>query len=217
MHSDYPCFSLSLPRPCQRPLLLSTNLLPKSLPFILPPTESNQGHPCDHGFETIHWRPLSSSVGTQQKTLTAPSQTVFIAGSSTWRARVPPLPHAHLTADRVSLLKAQAAAVRSWLQWLSHWKVALGRPPLSSGSEVFSCVLVIACYIVWLYLNSSLTALLFDDWLCSSWMFSPSSISPLVTQGSSYLVAVGAEFNETGKVDICIMFNPPTQEHNLFI
>lgn len=113
MHSDYPCFSLSLPRPCQRPLLLSTNLLPKSLPFILPPTESNQGHPCDHGFETIHWRPLSSSVGTQQKTLTAPSQTVFIAGSSTWRARVPPLPHAHLTADRVSLLEAQAAAVRS--------------------------------------------------------------------------------------------------------
>lgn len=48
-------------------------------------------------------------------------------------------------------------------------------------------------------------------------MFSPSSISPLVTQGSSYLVAVGAEFNETGNVDICIMFNPPTQEHNLFI
>lgn len=30
-------------------------------------------------------------------------------------------------------------------------------------------------------------------------------------------MAVGAEFNETGKVDICIMFNPPTQEHNLFI
>lgn len=69
MHSDYTNSSfISLP-PCQPPLLSTDPFLVFS-PFIFSPAECDQGHQCEHGFGTIPWRPVSSSVGLQQKILT---------------------------------------------------------------------------------------------------------------------------------------------------
>lgn len=94
---------------------------------------------------------MSSSVGTQQKILTpTPPPNLFIANSSTRKTGTPLSPrHAHLTVDKASLAEAQAASVSSGLRWLSHLKVARGRPSLCLPALRIFCASFVTWFIIY--------------------------------------------------------------------
>lgn len=148
MHSDYTNSSfISLP-PCQPPLLSTDPFLIFS-PFIFSPTECDQGHQCEHGFGTIHWRPVSSSVGPQQKILTPPPY-LFIANSSTSKTGTPLSPPMH------TWLLTRPVLLRPWqLLWAQYCndchtlKVARGRPSLCLLSLRIFCASFVMWFIIY--------------------------------------------------------------------